>query len=166
MFAGKTTEMLRRVQRMAIARRRCVLVQPACDTRAVGVQTHDLRRSDGIDTLRAATLAELGEQLAGYECVGVDEGQFFPDLAAGCADLARAGKIVVVSALDGDFSQRPFTQVAILVPLCDSVVKLCAVCACGADAPFSKRVDGANHALVAIGGPNEYRAQCRACYEE
>ena len=51
-----------------------------------------------------------------------------------------AGKIVVVSALDGTFERKDFGQMGDLLAISDSVTKLNAVCAvCGEDAPFTRR---------------------------
>ena len=38
-----------------------------------------------------------------YDVIGIDEGQFFPDLVAWCEQMANRGKIVLVAALDGTF---------------------------------------------------------------
>ena len=45
------------------------------------------------------------------QVVGVDEGQFFPDLVEFCDSMANAGKQVVVAALDGDFLRQPFGDI-------------------------------------------------------
>jgi thymidine kinase len=38
-----------------------------------------------------------------YDVIGIDEGQFFPDIVSGCEALAKAGKTVIVAGLDGTF---------------------------------------------------------------
>lgn len=38
--------------------------------------------------------------------IGVDEGQFFPDVTQFCEDMANMGKMVLVAALDGTFQGR------------------------------------------------------------
>ena len=38
--------------------------------------------------------------------VGIDEGQFFPDLLPFCEAVSNAGKTVVVAALDGTFQRK------------------------------------------------------------
>ena len=48
------------------------------------------------DTVLTAGLRE-------YDVIGIDEGQFFPDLVAWCEQMANSGKIVLVAALDGTF---------------------------------------------------------------
>ena len=38
-----------------------------------------------------------------FDVIGIDEGQFFPDLVPWCEQMANRGKIVLVAALDGTF---------------------------------------------------------------
>jgi thymidine kinase len=99
-----------------------------------------------------------------YDVIGVDEGQFFPDLVDFCESAANAGKVVIVSALDGTFQRKPFGTVCDLIPLCESVVKLNAVCMqCSHDGAFSKRITN-DTATEVIGGSDMYIAACRRCY--
>ena len=68
---------------------------------------------------------------------------------------------MVVAALDGTFQRQPFGSVCDLVPRCESVVKLTAVCAeCGDNAPFTARIV-ADAATTLIGGRSEYAPVCR-----
>lgn len=109
-------------------------------------------------------LRELEDKTMHYSVIGIDEGQFFPDLVRFCDSMASAGKIVIVAALDGTFQRKPFGHVLELVPLSESVVKLSAVCmVCFADAAFSKRL-GSETAEKVIGGAEKYIAVCRSCY--
>lgn len=53
----------------------------------------------------------------------------------------REDKIIIISALDGTFERKPFGQIPQLLPLCDEIVKLNAICnKCGDDAPFTHRL--------------------------
>jgi thymidine kinase len=51
-------------------------------------------------------LSDLGDMWREYDVVGIDEGQFFPDLLPFAEAVANAGKIVVISALDGTFQRK------------------------------------------------------------
>ena len=51
-------------------------------------------------------LADIGLKWREYDVVGIDEGQFFPDLHSFCETVANAGKVVVVAALDGTFQRK------------------------------------------------------------
>lgn len=161
--SGKTTELLRRTRRFALAQRRCLVVKFAADTR---YSECDAATHDGVThTARSAgVLSELGEDWRDFDVISVDEGQFFPDVVEFAEAAACAGKTVLVCGLDADFRRRPFGRILELVPLSEKVDKLTAVCAeCGRDASFTKRVT-TDEALEVIGGWEAYRPACRPCF--
>lgn len=162
MFAGKTSAMITAVERYERAGRKCLIVKYADDLRyaADAVVTHRGVRSQ-IATVSARCLGDV--DLAGIGVIGIDEGQFYPDILEWTERAAAAGKIVIIAYLDATFERRPFGPIGELVALAETVVKLSAVCKCGAEAHFSKRVGG-GAALVEIGGEEAYRATCRACF--
>ena len=73
-------------------------------------------------------LEDLKVNFDDYDVIGIDEGQFFPDLVNFCEKMANAGKAVIVAALDGTFQRKGFPTVMELIPLAEHVVKLNAVC--------------------------------------
>ncbi|KAL0483902.1 thymidine kinase [Acrasis kona] len=163
MFAGKSTELLRRVKRYQIAKKKCLLIKYVRDDRFSkdSIATHDNQKVVAIPT---DILSKIGSTIYDYDVIAVDEGQFFPDLVEFCEKAANLGKIVIVSALDGTFQRKPFPVVIDLIPLCESVVKLNAVCMiCQHDAAFSKRITN-DTATEVIGGSDMYVAVCRRCY--
>lgn len=111
---------------------------------------------------KLSELPNLGE----YDCIGVDEGQFFPDIVDWSEMQANSGKVVIVAALDGDYMRRPFGQILDLVPMAEDVTKLSAVCMnCHQPASFSQRmITAGSVGTVDIGGAEKYRAVCRRCY--
>eukprot|EP00730_Choanoeca_flexa_P003935 TRINITY_DN11541_c1_g2_i5.p1 TRINITY_DN11541_c1_g2~~TRINITY_DN11541_c1_g2_i5.p1 ORF type:complete len:331 (+),score=32.21 TRINITY_DN11541_c1_g2_i5:80-1072(+) len=163
MFSGKSTELLRRVKRQSVASKRCLLIKYSKDTRygLEGVITHDQQQS----TAKACTvLEEARSEAADYDVIGIDEGQFFPDLVEFSEEMANEGKLIIIAALDGTFQRKPFSSVMELIPLAESVVKLSAVCMiCNRDAAFSKRL-GNETEVELIGGADKYIAVCRKCY--
>jgi len=81
MFAGKSTELLRRVRRHSISGKECLYVKYAADTRydTANIATHDLLTENA----RAVTLlSELGDDWKNFDVIGVDEGQFYNDVSA------------------------------------------------------------------------------------
>eukprot|EP00741_Cyanophora_paradoxa_P016190 tig00000042_g15630.t1 len=170
MFSGKSTELLRRLRRYGIARKRTMLIKYKKDTRyeadatAAHVITHDLVK---IQARPCDILDEIDDDdLEDFDCIGIDEGQFFPDVAAFCERMANRGKIVIVAALDGTFQRKPFGRIMELIPLVESVTKLSAVCMmCGKDAAFTQR-RGHETEVELIGGADKYVAVCRSCYLE
>ncbi|KAM3660473.1 thymidine kinase, cytosolic isoform 1-T1 [Ammospiza maritima maritima] len=163
MFSGKSTELMRRVRRFQLAQYRCLLVKYAKDTRysSSGVCTHD--RST-MEALPAGLLHDVYQEALGAAVIGIDEGQFFPDIVEFCEKMANIGKTVIVAALDGTFQRKAFGSILNLVPLAESVVKLNAVCMeCFREASYTKRL-GAEREVEVIGGADKYHSVCRACY--
>lgn len=110
-----------------------------------------------------------------YDIIGIDEGQFFPDLE----DLVREWvyqkkKIVMIASLDGDFRMKPFGQVFNLIPLSQQATKLTAWCKLcrifrydslsPQIAPFTARLSNVNQ-QVDVGGSDKYVPVCLLCHQ-
>ena len=169
MFSGKTTSMMRKIEREAFAGFPGLIVRHGLDSRTEAMQTHDsfgiLEERDqraGIRTVVVKSLAEV--KFEGERVVGVDEGQFFDDLVL-CDRWADEGKTIYVSALDGDDTREIFQSVSQLIPKADRVKKLRAVCKfCGVDAPFSTCLVPKTEQVL-VGGGEIYAAVCRRCFK-
>ena len=66
----------------------------------------------------------------------INEAQFYPDLVPFVKEFKT--KHIYVYGLDGDFKQEKIGHILDLIPLCDSVKKLTAICSCSKPAIFSK----------------------------
>ena len=73
-------------------------------------------------------VTELDPMIDGMDVIGIDEGQFYPDLVEKVEEYVRKDKHIIIAALDGTFDRKPFGQIPDLIPLCDSVVKVSAIC--------------------------------------
>jgi len=163
MFSGKTTELLRRIRRYSVSQRKCMLIKYDKDMRydAEQVATHDKYM---MQATPASRLFNEKEKAMGCQVIGIDEGQFFPDLVEFCEEMANAGKTVIVAALDGTFERKPFGRIPELIPLAEDVVKLRAICMkCFEEAPFSQRISAETETEV-IGGADKYISCCRKCF--
>lgn len=165
MFAGKTTELMRRIRREIYARRSCFVIKYDKDTRysAEAMASHDQAKLK----VHAAVsrLSDVADRWMAFDVIGIDEGQFFPDLLSFASRAADAGKTVIVSALDGDYRRQPFGQVCSLIPFCEAIDKLTAVCMVCHRAPgsFTRRTVSAEEQEL-IGGAEMYVAACRECF--
>ena len=93
------------------------------------------------DARSVSCLAELGNDWRDYDVIGIDEGQFFPDIIEFAESMANNGKTVIVAALDGTYQRKGFANILELVPLAEHVIKLTAVCMiCFEDGSYTKRI--------------------------
>jgi thymidine kinase len=162
MFAGKSSELLTRLRRDAVAGKKCVLVCHASDRRYTQrdeVVTHNGTR---MQALRAERIADVMDQLRDADTVGIDEGQFFPDIHL-LGELG-ADKHVAVAALMHQFTGKPFPLIASSMHLWDDIVYLHAVCwRCKAyTASRTVRLTPVDDTLV--GGAEAYAAACKLCF--
>lgn len=173
MFSGKSTELLRQINRDSAIGRPFLAVNHILDCQrysVAGVSTHKTAAGHQVvDALVMDRLLPLLDkrQFAQCDSLYVNEAQFFPDLLEFAKTVLRdhPGKRVVLSGLDGDSEQRPFEQVVACVPLADRVRKLlaqCSVCRDGTLAPFTVRRRGCSDSRVHVGGADVYRPVCRA----
>ena len=170
MFSGKTTEMVRRIIRHRIARRRCLILKWAKDVRpGEDIGTMKTHAADKEACFRVQSLDERKWGTSDFDVIGVDDGQFLDaDLVRFCRALVDDyGKIVIVSALDSDFRREPFAHVCLLMAHADKTKKLSAICTvCGDEAPFSFKKDRTpGGPVIDVGGSEKYEARCRRCHK-
>ena len=163
MFSGKSTELMRRLRRHSIAKKKVIAIKHKGDTRysKESMSTHDKLLMPAIS---CTLLSDIKDTLVANDVIGIDEGQFFPDICSICEELANMGKDVIIACLDGTFQRKPFGSVLELLPMAEDVTKLSAICVkCGNDAHFTMRL-GSNDQVVIIGGAELYLPVCRKCY--
>ena len=164
MFAGKTTELMRRIHRFELQHRRCVFFT-FCESNksdmVVNLSSHDSVTHSAIPCAQLLPLFCVGMR---HDVIAVDEGQFFPDVVEFCQILANSAKTVLVAGLDGTFQRKPFGNFLNLIAHCESITRLTAVCrVTGNEAPFTKRLVSED-SLQLIGGADSYSATSRAAY--
>ncbi|GAB2984799.1 thymidine kinase [Mucilaginibacter puniceus] len=164
MFSGKTEELLRRINRVRIAKLSYKVFKPKQDTRydETDVVSHNSNSIISTPVKKSADILLL----AGHaQVIGIDEAQFFDDkLPEVCTALANKGVRVIIAGLDMDFKGRPFGPMPALMAIAESVTKVHAVCVrCGNPALYSYRlVPGKNRIL--LGEKESYEPRCRICY--
>ena len=105
MFSGKSEELIRRVRRSIIARKRIQVFKSHLDARYAGIysiSSHDGRTVEAIPADSAAQIAQQIDPMA--QVVAIDEAQF---LDAGIiplvTSLAGRGRRVIMAGTDTDF---------------------------------------------------------------
>lgn len=173
MSCGKTEELLRRVRRAIIAKKKVKVISPAVDTRAHGDYIES-RNGLWLDSIKVKNAAQiLSVVKSDDQIIAIDELQFFDEyIVKVIAKLIASGLKVIGTGLDLDFKAEPFGYMPELMCVATKVSKLSAVCMkCGCeDATRTQRlVDGnpvdKNSPLIMIGGDETYEARCVKCYE-
>jgi len=167
MFSGKSSELIRRINREKSINKKILVVNFISDNRYSNnsVATHDNLK---VNCLKLAKLNDITENMIQqYDSFFIDEGQFFTDLFDVVLKLVDVhNKHVVISGLDGDSFRNPFGDILKLVPICDTIDKLkayCCVCNNGTSAPFTKKICK-NTQIIDIGGSDKYITVCRYHY--
>jgi thymidine kinase len=172
MFAGKTEELLRRVNRLEYANIAYRIFKPAIDTRfdAERVMSHNGVGKDAINVIRARDI--LAVEREGVKAIAIDEGQFFDsELIPVVEYLASKGLRVIINGLDMDFRAQPFPVMMDLLPRAEFITKLTAICVkCGAVATRTQRLINGQPArfddeIILVGAEETYEARCRHHHE-
>lgn len=164
MFAGKTTELIRMLKRKRCAGHVIKLYKSVLDTRytkrALAV-SHDNLTMDCICISDARDI-DPGDATV----IGIEEGQFIENLVEVTELLAARGIQVIVAALSGDANREMFPNIASLVPKCEEIIHLKAVCqTCKVDASFTRKLV-LGGPLVDTGAADKYDAACRICHSK
>ena len=176
MFAGKSTEMLRRVRRKAHGRRRTLVFKYANDVRhgaadEATLTTHDGTGAPAVPVHDGVAIHAHIVQLppaAWPQVVGIDEAQFLSGLEPVVFWLLQQGIDVVAAGLDFSYKAERWEVTAGLEWMADELLKVPAVCfACGSEYGTLSHMtatpppDGRGEL---IGGAESYQALCRACW--
>ncbi len=165
MFSGKTEELIRRLRRAQIARKRVAIFKPVVDDRygADEIVTHDRISIPSIAVRRPAEILEAGRSA---DVLGIDEVQFFDrSIVAVCQQLAARGTRVIVAGLDTDYRGQPFDPVPELMAVAEYVTKAHAICVvCGNPATRTLGLVAGGAGLLGA-GRGAYEARCRRCFQ-
>ncbi|MCK4240386.1 MAG: thymidine kinase, partial [Candidatus Atribacteria bacterium] len=171
MFSGKSEELIRRVHRVQIARKKVQVFKPTIDNR-FAIQYIYSHNGSKIEAISINQPEELLEKLEpDTEVIAIDEAQFYnDDIVSICQKLADKGKRVIIAGLDQDFRGEPFGPVPKLLAIAEYIDKLQAICmVCGNPASRTQRLVNKKPAkysdpTILIGARESYEARCRKCH--
>ena len=166
MFSGKSEELMRRLRRARIARKRVQVFKPVIDDRYSlnEIVSHgDIRMKSEVVQNAAEVLKMLDWRT---QVVGFDEANFLGmELVDVANQLADSGKQVILAGLDTDFMGRPFSPIPELLAHAESIDKTLAICMrCGNPAKHTQRLVESED-LIVVGAAGMYEARCRRCFE-
>jgi thymidine kinase len=171
MFSGKSEELIRRVHRVQIAKKKVQVFKPTIDTRysIQYIYSHNGTKIEAVNISNSKELLEKTEP--DTEVVAIDEAQFYDKgIVTICQKLADQGRRVMVAGLDQDFRGEPFGPIPELLAVAEYIDKLQAICMiCGSPASRTQRLVNGKPAkysdpIILIGAKETYEARCRKCH--
>lgn len=176
MFAGKTTEVWKVLDRSFYEKKSTIAISPTSDTRGEsdqivarnGLSQNSISISDNIRDNEDAIYHFLRVEHS-FDVVVFDESQFFKGITPLVRRLHKEGVEVYCAGLDTDYRMQTFGEMGELLAIANRVKKLTSVCKkCQGEASRTQRiVDGVESLsgdLVLIGDSESYESRCDSCY--
>ena len=163
MFAGKSTELLRRVKK---ANKNFLLLKPSLDSRydKSSVTTHS---GEKLDAIVVNSVAEIFDKLNNINLLAIDEAQFFQKkVVEDCLEIQKMGIDIIIAGLEFDYLHKKFHSMSGLLKIANSITKLQAICAkCNKPASYSHRIVSQNTKIL-VGHKDYYEPLCLDCYKK
>ena len=172
MFAGKSEELIRRINRLEYAKKKTLVFKPGIDNRysADEVVSHSNLKAKSISIKESKEILDYVD--SSTFAIAVDEVQFLDKEIIYIAQrLALKGIRVILGGLDTDFRGEPFPITASLMTVAEDVLKLTAICVvCGAPATKTQRIINGKPAhysdpIIKVGASEAYEPRCRHCHQ-
>jgi len=173
MFSGKSEELIRRVRRAIIAKKKVQVFKSHLDDRyhdVFSISSHDGRTVEAIPVDSSMQIARQVNDLT--DVIAIDEAQFLDEgIVQLATSLAARGVRVILAGTDTDFRGEPFGSMPQLMAVAEVVDKLHAICViCGGPASRNQRLIEGKPArydspTIMVGGLESYEARCRHCHQ-
>ncbi|MEO7366549.1 MAG: thymidine kinase [Gemmatimonadaceae bacterium] len=172
MFSGKSEELIRRVRRSIIAKKRIQVFKSHLDARYSGIYSVSSHDGRTVTAIPADSAAQIGQQIdPTAHVIAIDEAQFLDKgIISLVTSLAGRGRRVIIAGTDTDFRGEPFGSMPALMAIAEVVDKLHAICVlCGNPASRNQRLIGGQPApydspTIMVGSTESYEARCRMCF--
>ena len=170
MFAGKSSELLKRLLFLEHSGKNVLALKPCIDDRydAKSIVTHNHLRHDALAVIDLELVKDNYTIMPyNFHTIFIDEVQFFDakETVWFVEEILRNGVNVVAAGLDQDSRGVPFETTARLLALSDEILKIRAFCSiCGKDASKTQRLSR-NKSRVAVGGSEDYEPRCHEHWE-
>ena len=170
MFAGKTSELLKRILWAKHQNKKIIVIKPSIDDRYSNekIITHnDLSHKCYAMNDWATTLEKFIFEKSEVDMVFLDEIQFMDtkDTLSNVEIILNRGIDVVCAGLDQDSRGRPWETSSMLLGLSDKIVKIYGFCnVCGLEATKTfRKISGGERTQV--GAANIYEPRCLKHWE-
>ena len=169
MWSGKTSALLKIYRQYSFCKSIICVINYEADVRYSGtmLSTHD---KEMIPCILGFSMEEImkthKDEIENSDVILINEGQFFSDIVPFAIKMVEEKrKKVYICGLDGDFKRDKIGNLLDLIPMCDKMTKLhalCSMCKDGTLAPFTFR-STCDTEQVLIGN-DIYMPLCRSCY--
>lgn len=166
MFASKTSWLISQYKQYAVYTDKICVINYFADTRysETHLSTHDNMM---IPCIQTETLSNVEIDDDKIDIILINEGQFFTDIVPWVKNMVdNRGKKIYICGLDGDYKREKFGSLIELIPFCDKMTKLtalCGLCKDGTPAIFTHRTVCSDEQVL-IGEKESYMPVCRKCY--
>lgn len=172
MFAGKSSELLKRLLFLEHGGFKLLVLKPVIDDRydANQIVTHNKLKHSALAVIDLELVKDnYNIKPYNFHTVFIDEVQFFDTSEAlwFVEEGLRNGVNFVCAGLDQDSRGVPFETTSRLLALADEAIKIKAFCSiCGVDAAKTQRLRGDNESSrVKVGGAETYEPRCHEHWE-
>jgi thymidine kinase len=169
MWSGKTSALLKIYRQYSFCKSKICVINYEADTRysKTMLSTHD---KEMIPCILGVSMEEImknhKDEIENSDVILINEGQFFSDIVPFTIKMVEEErKKVYICGLDGDFKRDKIGNLLDLIPMCDKMIKLhalCSMCKNGTLAPFTFRSTCETEQVVI--GNDIYMPLCRSCY--
>jgi thymidine kinase len=170
MFAGKSSELLKRLLYLEHSGHKVLVLKPVIDDRydANSIVTHNQLKHDAIAVIDLELVKDnYTIKPYNFHTVFIDEVQFFDpkETLWFVEEGLREGVNFVCAGLDQDSRGVPFDTTARMLALADNIMKIRAYCTvCGQNASKTQRLRSTG-GRVNVGGTETYEPRCRNHWE-
>lgn len=173
MFSGKTSELIRLIDREVISGKKCLIIKNKIDDRydseskpVKHLTTHNNYCYTGCEIeIHTELNLELERYILEkkYEAIAIDEGHFFENLTVFCNNMANNGVKIFVSTLCGSYRQHLFEEIGRLLPYSENIIFCDSICmVCKNPGSFTIRITDSEDDID-VGGNDKYMSACRKC---
>lgn len=165
MFAGKSSELLKRMLFLGYSGKKILALKPVIDDRydANQIVTHNQLKHEALAVIDLELVKDnYTIKPYNFHTIFIDEVQFFDkkETLWFVEESLREGVNVVCSGLDQDSRGAPFETTAYLLAIADEITKITAFCnVCGQTASKTQRLR-ASGGRVNVGGAETYEPRC------
>lgn len=166
MFASKTSWLIAKYNQYRVYTNKILVINYFADTRYsnTSLTTHDKVEIPCVQTDKLHGVYVNHDEV---DIILINEGQFFEDIVPWVKNMVdNHNKQIYICGLDGDFNREKFGSLLDLIPHCDKVSKLsalCGICKDGTPAIFTHRTCSSKQQVL-IGERESYIPVCRKCY--